>query len=92
VDDPSGNSFVENPYLPKVGIFLIVFMFRRILTAEYSTISDLVISIWFFLLCLFDLKALGMALPEDESQMTWGEEGVYDEEKDGKLSSIWIDE
>ena len=30
-----------------------------------------------------EAKALGLALPEDESEITWGEAGQYEEEKEG---------
>ncbi|KAK8797803.1 hypothetical protein WA171_005334 [Blastocystis sp. BT1] len=63
VDDPSGNSFVENPYLPKKDPHCRVFHYYR--TKEQHL-------------------ALGMALPDDDSTIHWGEEGNLEEELEEK--------
>lgn len=54
VDDPSGNSFIENPYLPKVGMSGIVNL-RKTQTAAFSIIIELGSSTWFACFRLFIL-------------------------------------
>ena len=61
VDDPSGNSFIENPYLPKVGMSEIVNL-RKIQIAVFSTIIELGSSIWFACFRIFILgTGIGIA-------------------------------
>ena len=83
VDDPSGNSFVENPYLPKVitgfqsntqkDPHCRVFHYYR--TKEQHLVIE-----W----DKIDEQALGMALPDDDSTIHWGEEGNLEEELEEK--------